>query len=100
MRIDKWLKLSRLIKRRTICQLACTQGRVYVNERVAKPGLTLKVGDTVHIELGTRAITVAVLTLPERAPSVQEAASIYKVIEELRRPPERPDWLPPGEELD
>lgn len=100
MRIDKWLKLSRLIKRRTIAQLACEQGRVYVNDRIAKPGLTLKVGDKVHIELGTRAITVEVLILPTKAPSIQEASTLYKIIEEIRRPPEKPDWLPEGEELD
>jgi ribosomal 50S subunit-recycling heat shock protein len=100
MRIDKWLKISRLIKRRTISQLACEQGRVFVNERIAKPGLTIKAGDKVHIELGTRAITVEVVLVPTKAPSAQEASSLYTMIEEIRRPAERPDWLPAGEELD
>lgn len=100
MRIDKWLKMSRLIKRRTIAQLACEQGRVFVNDRIAKPGLTIKIGDKIHIELGTRALTVEVLQLPLKTPSVQEASTLYKVVEEIRRPPERPDWLPAGEELD
>lgn len=100
MRIDKWLKLSRMIKRRTIAQLACEQGRVYVNDRIAKPGHTVKVGDRIHIELGTRATTVEILVIPTKAPSVQEASTLFKVIEEIRRPPERPDWLPEGEELD
>jgi ribosomal 50S subunit-recycling heat shock protein len=100
VRIDKWLKLSRLIKRRTISQLACEQGRVYINDRIAKPGTTIKLGDKVHVELGTRAITVEVLLLPTKAPSIQDAPTLYKVIEEIRRPPERPDWLPEGEELD
>lgn len=100
MRIDKWLKMSRMIKRRTIAQLACEQSRVFVNDRIAKPAQSVKVGDRVHIELGTRATTVEVLLLPTKHPSVQEAATLYKVIEEIRRPPERPDWLPAGEELD
>lgn len=100
MRIDKWLKMSRLIKRRTIAQLACEQGRVFVNDRIAKPGLTVKVGDKVHIELGTRALTAEVLILPLKAPSVQESSALYEILEEIRRPPERPDWLPPGVELD
>ena len=100
MRIDKWLKNSRLIKRRTIAQLACEQGRVYINDRIAKPGLTIRPGDKVHIELGSRAITVEILLAPDRAPSVQEAASLYRILEELRRRPERPSWLPEGEELD
>jgi ribosomal 50S subunit-recycling heat shock protein len=99
MRIDKWLKMSRLIKRRTIAQLACEQGRVFVNERIAKPGLTLKVGDKIHIELGSRAITVDVVSIPERAPSIQESSSLYNVVEEIRRPPEKLDWLPEGEEF-
>ncbi|HEY9788833.1 MAG TPA: RNA-binding S4 domain-containing protein [Candidatus Obscuribacterales bacterium] len=100
MRIDKFLKLSRLIKRRTIAQLACEQGRVFVNDRIAKPGHVVKVGDKVHIELGSRALTVEIASVPQRAPSVQEASSLYTVLEEIRRPPERPDWLPEGEELD
>jgi len=100
MRIDKWLKVARLIKRRTISQLACEQGRVYVNDRIAKPGATIKVGDKVHVELGTRATTVEILIVPMKAPSAQEASTLYKVIEEIRRPPEKPDWLPAGEELD
>jgi ribosomal 50S subunit-recycling heat shock protein len=100
MRIDKWLKLSRLIKRRTIAQLACEQGRVFINDRIAKPGTVVKAGDKVHIELGSRALTVEIASVPQRAPSVQEASSLYAVLEEIRRPPERPDWLPEGEELD
>lgn len=100
MRIDKWLKVARLIKRRTISQLACEQGRVYVNERIVKPGTTIKIGDKVHVELGTRATTVEILIVPMKAPSAQEASTLYKVIEEIRRPPEKPDWLPAGEELD
>ena len=100
MRIDKWLKLSRLIKRRTIAQLACEQSRVFVNDRIAKAGHTLKLGDKIHIELGSRAITVEVLSLPQKAPSVQEASGIYKLTEEIRRPPEKLEWLPEGEEFD
>lgn len=100
MRIDKWLKMSRLIKRRTISQLACEQGRVYVNDRIAKPAVTIKAGDKVHIEFGSRALTVEILIVPQKAPSIQEASTLYKIIEEIRRPPERLDWLPAGEELD
>lgn len=99
MRIDKWLKISRLIKRRTIAQMACEQGRVYVNDRIAKAGLTLHTGDKVHIELGARALTVEVVLLPQKAPSIQESSSLYRIIEDIRRPPEKLDWLPEGEEL-
>jgi ribosomal 50S subunit-recycling heat shock protein len=100
LRIDKFLKMSRLIKRRTIAQLACEQGRVFVNDRIAKPGLTVKAGDKIHIELGSRAITVEIAIVPTKAPSAQEASSMYTMLEEIRRPYERPDWLPQGEELE
>lgn len=88
MRLDKWLKLSRVIKRRTVAQMACDQGRVFVNDRIAKSSTTLKVADRVHIELGTRALTLAVAELPLKAPSAQEASKLYTVIEEIRRPRE------------
>lgn len=100
MRIDKWLKMSRIIKRRTIAQMACDQGRVFVNDRPVKPGLTLKVGDRVHVEFGSRALTVDVAVIPTKAPSIQEASSIYTMIEEIRRPPEKLDWLPDGEDFE
>lgn len=100
MRIDKWLKMSRLIKRRTIAQMACEQGRVFINDRIAKPGTVIKVTDKVHIELGSRALTVEILITPTKAPSVQESSNLYKIIEEIRRPRETIEWLPDGEELD
>lgn len=100
MRIDKWLKMSRLIKRRTIAQMACDQGRVFINDRIAKPGTTVKPIDKIHIEFGSRALTVQILDVPLKSPSVQEASSLYKVIEEIRRPPERPPCLPEGEDFD
>ena len=80
--------------------MACEQGRVFVNDRIAKPGTTIKIGDKVHIELGSRALTVEILLTPTKAPSVQESATLYKITEEIRRPRERPEWLPAGEELD
>jgi len=88
MRLDKWLKLSRVIKRRTVAQMACDQGRVYVNDRTAKSSTTLHIGDRIHIELGTRALTLAVAELPEKAPPAQEASRLFTVIEEIRRPRE------------
>ena len=88
MRLDKWLKVSRLIKRRTIAQMACEQGRVYVNDRPAKSSTELKLSDKVHLELGSKALTVTVLLLPLKNVSAQEASSLYEIIEEIRRPPE------------
>jgi len=93
MRLDKWLKVSRLIKRRTVAQMACDQGRVYVNERPAKSSATLKVGDIVHLELGSRAVTVKVLTVPAGAVPAQDASSLYELLEELKRQAEVLEWL-------
>ena len=93
LRLDKWLKVSRLIKRRTIAQMACEHGRVFVNERPAKSSLELKVGDKVHIELGARAITANVLSVPPGAVAAQDASSLYEITEEIRRPPEVLEWL-------
>lgn len=92
MRLDKWLKLSRVIKRRTVAQMACDQGRVFVNDRTAKSSTTLRVGDRIHIELGSRALTLAVAELPEKAPPAQEASRLFTVIEEIRRPREDRDF--------
>lgn len=99
MRLDKWLKVSRLIKRRTVAQMACEQGRVYVNDRPAKSSHELKLDDKVHIELGSRAITVKVLNVPLKAVAAQDASSLYELLEELKRQPEILDWLSADEDL-
>lgn len=97
MRLDKWLKVSRLIKRRTVAQMACEQGRVFINDRPAKSAATVKVDDIVHLELGSRALTLKVLMVPEKAVRAQEASNLYEVTEELKRAPEVLDWLPADE---
>jgi ribosomal 50S subunit-recycling heat shock protein len=99
VRLDKWLKVSRLIKRRTVAQMACDQGRVFLNDRIAKSAHELKVGDKVHMELGSRAITVEVAAVPEKAVAAQDASKLYVLVEEIRRPPEVLEWLPDGEEF-
>lgn len=67
MRIDKYLKVSRLIKRRTLANEACEQGRVKINGRVAKPGSEVKVGDTIEIQFGNAVTTVEVVSVSEHA---------------------------------
>jgi ribosomal 50S subunit-recycling heat shock protein len=93
MRLDKWLKVSRLIKRRTVAQMACEHSRVFVNDKIAKSSYEMKVGDKVHLELGSRALTVQVLAVPLKAVSAQDASSLYEITEEIRRPPEVLEWL-------
>lgn len=74
--------------------MACQQGRVFVNERAAKSALEIKPGDIVHLELGSRAVTVKVLEVPAKPVRAQEAAGLYELKEEIRRRPEVLDWLP------
>ncbi|MDO4545333.1 MAG: RNA-binding S4 domain-containing protein [Bacillota bacterium] len=80
MRIDKFLKNSRIIKRRTVAKEACEQGRITINDKPAKPGTELKVGDRIHISFGNGSLTVEVAQLLESCRK-EDAASMYKVIE-------------------
>lgn len=65
MRLDKWLKVSRLIKRRTIANEACDNERISANGRVVKASYEVKVGDKLEIHFGTRTVTVEVLSTTE-----------------------------------
>lgn len=80
MRLDKYLKVSRIIKRRTVAKEACEQGRVEVNGKVAKPGLELKIGDTIQIAFGSNILKVKVISLKENAKK-DEAQDLFEVIE-------------------
>jgi ribosomal 50S subunit-recycling heat shock protein len=80
MRLDKFLKVSRIIKRRTIAQQAADSGRVSVNDRIVKPGYQLKVGDVITIEFGESLLKVKVTGLKETVRK-EEADLLYEVIE-------------------
>ena len=77
MRLDKFLKVSRLIKRRTVANEVSESGRVLVNGHVAKPSKNLNVGDVITIEYANRDVIVEVVKIPEGNVSVQEADSLY-----------------------
>lgn len=79
MRLDKFLKVSRLIKRRTVANEVSDTGRVYVNGNSAKPSKQLKIGDEIRIEYANRTVRVKVLKVPENNVSVQEAPTLYEV---------------------
>ena len=79
MRLDKYLKVSRLIKRRTVANEACDNGRVSVNGRVVKAGYEVKVGDRIEITLGTRTVAVEVLQVAE-AVRKDDASAMYKEV--------------------
>lgn len=80
MRLDKFLKVSRLIKRRTVANEVSDMGRVLVNGNSAKPSKQLKVGDIITIEYANRKVEARVLKVPENNVSVQEAPSLYELI--------------------
>ena len=81
MRLDKFLKVSRLIKRRTVANTVSDMGRVLVNGNPAKPAKQLKVGDIIEIEYSNRVEKVEVLIIPTGNVSIQDADKLYRVIE-------------------
>ena len=80
MRLDKFLKVSRLIKRRTVANKVSEQGRIYVNGVIAKPAKQLKEGDIITIVQADTEIKVRIKKVPSGNISVQEAASLYEVL--------------------
>ena len=77
MRLDKFLKVSRLIKRRTVANEACDAGRVLVNEKPAKASLNVKTGDIIEIQFGTNSVKVEVLDVQETVKK-DEAKELYR----------------------
>jgi ribosomal 50S subunit-recycling heat shock protein len=79
MRLDKFLKVSRILKRRTVAADACDSGKVQVNGREGKPGTKLKTGDEVIIQFGTSTLKFRVLELNEKAGKA-DAGLMYEII--------------------
>ena len=79
MRLDKFLKVSRLIKRRTVANEACDNGRISVNGRVVKASYDVKVGDRIEISMGARTVAVEVLEVSDNV-RTDDAAGMYKEI--------------------
>ena len=82
MRLDKFLKVSRLIKRRTVANTVSLMGRIKINGQIAKPAKQLKVGDIIEIEYANKTEKFEVLLIPQGNVSMQEADSLYKNIEQ------------------
>lgn len=80
MRLDKYLKVSRLIKRRTVANEVSDMGRVFVNSNPAKPSKQLKENDIIEIEYAKHTVKVKVLKISQGAVSVQEAPSLYEIL--------------------
>lgn len=79
MRLDKYLKVSRLIKRRTIANEACDAGRVLINDKVAKASVNVKVGDIIEIQFGNKSLKVEVLNVQDNVKK-DDAKEMYREI--------------------
>ena len=79
MRLDKFLKVSRLIKRRTVANEACDAGRVLVNGTVAKASVKVKVGDVIEIQFGTKVVKVEVLDIQDTTKK-EEAKELFRYL--------------------
>jgi len=81
MRIDKYLKVARIIKRRTVAQQACDAGRVLIGEKVAKPGDQVKIGDVITVRTGPKTSRYEVISLLESTKK-DDAITLFKTLED------------------
>jgi ribosomal 50S subunit-recycling heat shock protein len=79
MRLDKFLKVSRIIKRRTIAKEVCETGRVLINEKVAKPGSVVKIGDIIEIRYASGSVKAEITNISEHV-SKEGATELYNII--------------------
>ena len=79
MRIDKFLKVSRILKRRSVANMACDNDKVMVNGKVAKPSHSLKVGDEVEVDFGQNKLKFRVLSLNDKA-TKEQAGLLYEIL--------------------
>ena len=86
MRLDKYLKVSRIIKRRTVANEACSLGRVSVNEKVAKPSTDVKIGDIISVRSGAKLLTAEILSVKEVVRK-EEADTMYRIISDTLNDP-------------
>ena len=82
MRLDKFLKVSRLIKRRTVAKEIADKARIFVNNNPDKPAKDIKVGDKITIEYLNRSVVAEVLEIPTGNVAIQDAKNLYKILEE------------------
>ena len=80
MRVDKYLKNSRIIKRRTVAKEACEQGRVFINGKIAKPGDEVVIGNIVEVNFGNSTMKVEVLEVLDNVKK-EDAVKLYKIID-------------------
>lgn len=96
MRLDKWLKLSRVIKRRPVANEICDQGRVTINGRPAKASVEVKSGDKLAIRFGQRLLELEIITVPAGQVSTKMARELYTVLGETSFQEVEQELNPPG----
>jgi ribosomal 50S subunit-recycling heat shock protein len=84
MRIDKFLKVSRLIKRRTVAKEICEGGKIFLNQKIAKPSAEVKIGDVITLEIGQRLLEVRVINIAATVKAA-EASALYEVLRDERK---------------
>ncbi len=92
MRLDYFLKVSRLVKRRTLAKEMCVKKLIQVNDHVAKAGKMVEVGDTILLNSRSRKLKVLVEQVPERAVSKKDASTLYTVLEDTREKEDELLW--------
>lgn len=92
MRLDKFLKVSRLIKRRTLAKQVADQGRITINEKVAKASSVVQVGNELAIRFGQKVVTVKVEALKESTKK-EDAASMYTILKEEKLEKVEPEFI-------
>ncbi len=85
MRLDKFLKVSRIIKRRTEAKKACLAKCIKVNDRIAKAGDEVKTGDKIEINFATKILQIKIIDIPLKNIPVGKANSLYEVIKEIKK---------------
>lgn len=80
MRLDKYLKVSRIIKRRTVAKEVCESGRILINNKVAKPSTTIKEGDIIEITFANRILKAEIINIAEHVKK-EDAKEMYVIIE-------------------
>lgn len=83
MRLDKFLKVSRIIKRRTLAKEVCDGGRVSINGRAAKAGSEVKAGDLLELDFGSKRLKVEIVDTPATV-RTDQAKDLYRVLEEIK----------------
>lgn len=84
MRLDYFLKVSRLVKRRPLAKEMCDKKLIQINDQIAKAGKEIQVGDVLLVQLRNRKLKVRVDQIPEQAVSKKEASTLYTVLEDIR----------------